>query len=127
MTSRKKFHDKQLEHLIPRKLRVTKSNEFHKSERDSDRRENRLSMKEQLGDVRPVKGARKIVVNGKTYYWLYKRSKIIIWSDDGTKHVYSDSDVTGMTSDNIERGRWKKWFSIGPGDIAKWITEEVEK
>lgn len=75
---------------------------------------------------KPAKGARKIVVDGKTYFWFYKRSKIVIWSDDGVKHVYSDSDMTGMTSDNIERGKWKGWFSITPSDVAKWIKKEMK-
>lgn len=74
---------------------------------------------------RPAKGARHIVVNNKDYYWLYRRSKIIIWADE-KKHVYSDSEVTGWSNDEIERGKWKRCFylSITPVRIAKWIREK---
>ncbi len=72
---------------------------------------------------KPQRGARKIIVNGKEYYWLYRRSKVIIW-DGEKKHVYRDSEITGWSSDDIERGKWKRCFSIGPARIADWIKEK---
>ncbi len=52
---------------------------------------------------KPIKAARRLTVKGREYYWLYRRSKIIIWIDK-KKHVYSDSEITGWTPDEIERG-----------------------
>ncbi len=72
---------------------------------------------------KPMKGTRHIVVEDKEYYWLYRRSKVIIWAGE-KKHVYSDSEVTGWSSDSIERGQWKRYFSITPVHIANWIKEK---
>lgn len=73
---------------------------------------------------KPMKGARRIVVNDKEYYWLYRGSTVIIWPDGGRKSVYSDSEVTGWPSDTIERGKRKGYFSLTPRDIAVWINKE---
>lgn len=73
---------------------------------------------------RPMKTARRLIVKGKEYYWLYRRSKIIIWIDE-KKYIYSDSEVMGWSSDEIERGKWKRYLSITPAHIAKWIKEKV--
>lgn len=77
-----------------------------------------------LEQKKPAKGARKIVVDNRNYYWLYKGSKIVIWDEKGKKHLYDDSDATGWSNDAIERGKWKKYFSITPSFIADFIRKE---
>jgi hypothetical protein len=70
---------------------------------------------------KPQKGARKITVNDKRYWWLVARGKIIIWSD--TKHVFDLSEFTGWSWSAIERGKWKRYFSITPKYVAEQIKE----
>lgn len=74
--------------------------------------------------ARHAKAARKIVVGEKLYYWLYKKSKVIIWPDAGGKYVYSVSKVVGMTPDDVDRGTQKGWFKFVPRDVAQWIKEQ---
>lgn len=120
----KKTNNRQLMYLHQaRKLPVTKAPKIHTPKTDYDRRQSKEAIEESLENGRPIQGARKIVVDGKTYFWLYKHSRVIIWSDDGHKHVYYDSEVTGMTPPDVERGKNKKWFSLTPFAVAKWINE----
>jgi hypothetical protein len=81
-------------------------------------------MKNNTTEQKPMKGARKIVVNGASYWWLYRGSRVVIWDVDGKKHVYYDSEVTGWSNDAIERGVWKSYFSITPKQIEIWIKRE---
>lgn len=73
---------------------------------------------------KPAKGARRIVVSGREYYWLYRGARVVIWANGGKKYVYTDSELSGWSNDSIERGKWKKYFSITPKDIADWISEK---
>lgn len=74
---------------------------------------------------KPMKGARKIIVDGVEYYWLYKGGpNVVIWCSNGNKVVSSESDVTGMENDVIERAKNKRYFTVTPRDIAEWIRKE---
>jgi len=58
--------------------------------------------------------------------WTYKigSGAIVIWSPEGKKHLTNQSVVTGMSWDDLERGKWKgTWKGIGP----KLIKEHIEK
>jgi len=72
---------------------------------------------------RPAKGARKIVVYDKHYWWLLARSRIVIWTEEKVKHVFDLSEFTGWSWDDIERGIWKRYFSITPKYVAEQIIE----
>lgn len=81
---------------------------------------------EMMYSEKPCKQARRIVVNDKEYWWAYIKSKLLIW-DNNVKTVISDTEFTGLTSDEIERGKCKKWFSITPSAIAEWIKEKYNE
>jgi len=71
------------------------------------------------------KGTRKIIVNGQEYHWIYIKSKVIIWKDD-IKMIIGDHEITGLTPDEVERGKYKRWFSITPKTIVEWIKNNEE-
>lgn len=73
---------------------------------------------------KPMNGARRIIVNDKEYYWVYRKSMVLIWTEEGAKYVFSDNEVTGLDNDVIERGRAKRHFSITSREIAEWIHKE---
>ncbi len=60
--------------------------------------------------------------------WQYRigSGDIVIFSPNDSRYLTNQSEVTGMSWDNLERGYWKGWFKgIGPGDIRKWIEEHI--
>ncbi len=36
------------------------------------------------------------------------------------------STFTGISWDQIEKGKWKKWFSITPSDIKEFIEKKIQ-
>jgi len=73
--------------------------------------------------MRPMKGARKIVVDDKTYWWLIGGAYIIIWDEEKKKYFFNLSEFTGWSWNEIERGHWKGYFSIKP----KFVAEQIRK
>jgi len=73
---------------------------------------------------KPIKAARKIVVNGKEYYWFRGRRDIVIWTEEGKKYMASESAITGMDNNSIDRAKRKKYFSITPKQVAEWIKRK---
>lgn len=68
---------------------------------------------------------RKIVVNDKKYKYRIGRQNVVIVEDinegEENKIVVSFSELTNMSPDDIERAKWKRYFSITPKDIANYI------
>jgi len=68
---------------------------------------------------------RKIVVNGKTFqYRIGKES--VVFRNTHKKSFFADfSEITGWSWNDIERGMWKKYFSITPHQIADYIRKSI--
>jgi hypothetical protein len=74
-----------------------------------------------------MKGFRKIIVDGKLWWWKYIKSNVVAYLDETKeKRVIDLRTLTGLSWDQIERGHWKKYFSVTPKDIEKWLKEEVK-
>lgn len=69
-----------------------------------------------------MKGFRKIVVNGKIWWWRIGRTNVAARLD-GTniKKVISLCDLTGISWEEIERSKHHHYFSVTPADVAKWL------
>lgn len=76
---------------------------------------------------RPIKTARKIVVNGIEYYWLVSMWKFIFWYEvDGKnkKEVHELHDFLGMTHEELNDEYYEdNPPSIMPKDVATWIKK----
>ena len=75
---------------------------------------------------RPLK--RKINIEGDI--WTYRITKAVVQivnPDCSKKWSIPLPDFTNMTWDNIERGQWKGWFKLGPGDIADYIHHQIKE
>ena len=69
---------------------------------------------------------RKIHLFGKVWaYYIGSGGSIIIWDPDNKKHVTDMSEVSGWSWTDIERGFWKRYFSITPGMVKKYIEYKL--
>jgi len=73
--------------------------------------------------MKPMKGSRKIIVDDKTYYWLLRPGTVVIWDEEKKKHIFDLSTFTGWSWNDIERGYWKRYFSVKP----KYVAEQIRK
>ena len=64
---------------------------------------------------------RKIVVDNRTYYWCYGDWVRIVSCDRTYDRRVPLSEVTGISGPEIERGRWKKNFSLIPSMVADYL------
>lgn len=67
------------------------------------------------------KGYRKIVVQGVEYEYKVGRSYVDIRPPEGARMTPDLREVTGLTWDEIERGQWKRYFSVTPKQIKEYI------
>jgi hypothetical protein len=73
-------------------------------------------------------GFRKLVLASGVWCYRVGKGFIAIFSPTGQKYVTNQSEVSGMSWSDLERGYWKKWFKgIGPGMIRQWIETHVAK
>jgi hypothetical protein len=67
---------------------------------------------------------RNLVLSNGTWKYKIGRSFILIVSPNGKRHLTNQSEVSGLSWEQLERGYWKKWFSgIKPSMIKDWIEK----
>ena len=67
---------------------------------------------------------RTISVNDEIWKFHIGRTKIFLLSPNNVKYIRTQSQITGMNWDSLERGYWKKWFKgIGPKMIQEYILK----
>ncbi|KKN63691.1 hypothetical protein LCGC14_0499260 [marine sediment metagenome] len=67
------------------------------------------------------KGYRKISVGGVNYEYKVGRAHVDIRPPGGARMTPDLRQVTGLTWDEIERGTWKRYFSVTPQQIREYI------
>lgn len=68
---------------------------------------------------------RKLIVNDKQYeYRIGKQNTVIRYN--GKSVIVDHREMIGIDWNDIERGRWKKWFSIKPKDIVEYIQRIIK-
>lgn len=68
---------------------------------------------------------RKVHLFGKTWEYYIGRGTIVIWGPDNKKYVTNFSEVSGWSWTDIERGTWKRYFSITPQMIKDFIEYKL--
>ncbi len=68
---------------------------------------------------------RKIVVGEQEFHYQVGRSYINIRLPDGSRVTPSLPEVTGLSWDEVERGQWKRWFSVTPANIREYIENHL--
>lgn len=75
------------------------------------------------------KNARKVHVGGKVYFW--KKGQVngaaCVWiqAPDGKKYHPRYEDVTGLSVERIEDLMDCGSFALGPGEVAKYVKENI--
>lgn len=64
---------------------------------------------------------RKIVIKGQTWQYTIGESAVRFVAPDGKAFHTDLTIVTGKSNDEIERGKHKKYFSVTPIDVAKYL------
>ncbi|MFH0779785.1 MAG: hypothetical protein V1928_02895 [Parcubacteria group bacterium] len=69
-----------------------------------------------------MKGFRKIIVNGKLWWWKIGKTYVTARLD-GTniKKVINLCDLTGISWEEIERSKNRHYFSVTPKQIETWL------
>ncbi len=68
---------------------------------------------------------RKAHIQGREWRWFVGRWNIAFLGPDREKFYASFNDVTGKSSDEIERGQWKGYFSITPFEVKQYLLERL--
>lgn len=68
---------------------------------------------------------RKIVVNGVTWTWQVGKSCVLIRDANRKSHQVGLCDLTGMSSNDLERAAWKRYLHIRPAIIAEYIQKRM--
>ncbi len=72
-------------------------------------------------------GFRKIHLGEKVWQYKVGRGYVNIYDPQNHRHNVRTSDITGETSDEIERGIFKGyWKGVRPSQIKQWIKAEVD-
>lgn len=67
---------------------------------------------------KPVK---RVHIDGVEYTYIIGSSNIVIRTP-GRKTIRTGfSRVSGWENNSIERGMHKRYFSVGPGDVKRWL------
>jgi hypothetical protein len=72
------------------------------------------------------KGYRKIIVHCAEYEWRVGRTHVDIrfWGEDPFYRMTPTiEEVTGLTSDEVDRARRKRYLSVTPQQIRDFIRE----
>lgn len=65
---------------------------------------------------------RNITVGKRKYKWMFGRKNIAIKEDGDRKtHHVSFAEITGELWHDIERAKWKGYFTITPREVAHYI------
>lgn len=67
------------------------------------------------------KGYRRITVGGVDYEYKVGRAYVDIRPPEGERMTPTLAEVTGLTWDEIERGKWKRYFSVTPQQVKEYI------
>lgn len=68
---------------------------------------------------------RKVHIANKIYEYSIGMQHIRIKTPEGKILSPNFSEVTGLNWDNIERGIWKRYFSIKPQQIKDYISKTL--
>ncbi len=70
---------------------------------------------------------REITVGGQNFRYKVGRTCINIVLPDGSRVHPTLSEVSGLPMDEVERGQWKRWFSVTPSVLASYIEKNLLK
>lgn len=68
---------------------------------------------------------RHLHLSSGTWRYFIGRRGVLIYGPEGQRMYAPLPDVTGLTSDAIERGKWKGWFSVAPSTVRKYIEARL--
>lgn len=71
------------------------------------------------------KGYRKITVGNTDYEYKVGRAYVDIRPPEGSRMTPDLRQVTGLTWDAIDRGKWKRTFSVTPQQIREYIESQT--
>ncbi len=67
---------------------------------------------------KPIK---RIHIDGVEYTYIIGRGDIVIRNPERKTILTDFSKVSGWDNNSIERGMRKRYFSVGPGDVKRWL------
>lgn len=68
---------------------------------------------------------RKISVNDVEWrFKIGKQNVVARNAETGKSKVINFHHLTGLSWNEIDRGKWKGWFSITPKQIANWLNNQ---
>jgi len=73
-----------------------------------------------------MKNMRKLTVAGQHYEYKVGKTCVNIVLPDGSRVYPTLSEVSGLSFDEVERGQYKKWFSMTPSMLADYIKSHLE-
>ena len=69
---------------------------------------------------------RVLTVGNLVFKYKVGKTRVNIILPDGSRVYPSLSEVSGLSWDEVERGQWKRWFSVTPSMLADYIKNHLE-
>jgi hypothetical protein len=66
---------------------------------------------------------RKIVVDGEEYAYVVGQDNTRITFPDGRSRAVGHDVMTGLSWEQVDRGKRKRYFSVYPSEVAKYLKE----
>lgn len=64
-------------------------------------------------------------MNGTDYRYKVGRAYVDIRLPEGSRLTPTLADVTGLSWDEIERGKYKRYFSVTPQQVKEYIEAQA--
>jgi hypothetical protein len=70
---------------------------------------------------------RKITVGGQDFEYKVGKTCVNITLPNGSRVYPTLSEISGLPVSEVERGQWKKWFSVTPSMLKDYIEKNLLK
>lgn len=64
---------------------------------------------------------RKITLPNGVWKYFVGKGSVEIRGPNGERHNPHCCDLLGITGDEWDRGKWKRWAHITPANVKRWI------
>ena len=71
---------------------------------------------------------RKIVVDGREWKYFVGQQNVVAKAiDNDESRVIDFPELSGISANEVDRGKWKRWFHVTPSMINRWLSGNLPR